>query len=307
MRLPARLPIPKHEDIWNVVDSTKLQSFLSCPRAFFYEYALGWRSDRPSNHLVFGRAWHKALEYLYREGFRVENLGPAYEAFLEDYRRDLPEETDAMFGGKTPLAALQALPEYMRLYAADAYDMKVLATEVNDQVLFLDHQPLAVKLDLIYQNPRGEVCVMEHKTGSMSGQTWARQWALSIQVGAYVYACNLAYDQETTPLTVNGSFFLKTKRNFERTVCLRSEDAQRNWANTVSNILADMEQQFENLAECKDSDPILRAFPMRPVACNSYSGCQYHDLCTCVGNPLTLGPNPPIGFVEYWWNPLKED
>lgn len=307
MKFSSSLPIPKHEDLWGIVDSTKLQAFLSCPRAYFYEYALGWRSDRPSNHLIFGRAWHKALEYLYKNGLKVENLGPAFEVFLEDYRRDLPEETDALFGGKTPQAVLQALPEYLAAYASDAYDMRVLATEVYDQVLFAESQPLAVKLDLIYMNPKDEVCVMEHKTGSMSGQTWARQWALSIQVGAYVHACNLAYGQNTTPLTVSGSFFLKTKRNFERVACLRSEAAQRNWASIVSSTLASMEEQFELLSECRDSDPILYAFPMRPVACNSYSGCQFHDLCTCVANPLRLGPTPPIGFVEYWWNPLQEE
>lgn len=307
MNFPEVLPIPKREEIWGIIDSTKLQTFLSCPRAFFYEYLLGWRSDRPSNHLIFGRAWHKALELLYKEGFKAQNLVSAYDCFYEDYRKDLPEETDSLFGGKTPRAALLALSEYMREYASDAYEIEALATEVNDQVMFDNSQLLAVKLDLIYQNQKGEVCVMEHKTGSMSGQTWARQWALSIQVGAYIHACNLVYGQKSTPLTVNGVFFLKTKRNFERTVCLRSEVAQKNWAHTVATILRQIEEEFAQLAECKEGDEVLRAFPMRPVACNSYSGCQFHDLCSCVGNPLRLGPNPPIGFVEHWWNPLEEE
>lgn len=306
MNIPTNLPVPGHREMWGVLDSTKLQAFAACPRSYFFEYVLGWRSDRPSNHLVFGRAWHEALEVLYKNGMRAELLADAYEAFIQNYRKDLAPETDGWFGGKNPEAALMGLAEYLQAYPTDAYDMKVLATEVYAQVPLIGDESLAVKLDCVFQDSQGKIAILEHKTGSVCGQHWAKQWELSIQVGAYMHACNVTYDQEATRLVVNGTFFKKTKREFQRVQCLRGVASMANWHRTVVSLLERIEGEFQELALCKDSDDVLNAFPMNPTACGNYAGCQFHDLCTCVGNPLTL-KEIPIGFTEYWWNPLQKE
>ena len=56
------------------VDSTKINTFLDCPRQYFFTYVLGWRSDRPNNHLVFGQAWHEAMEHLDTRERRIINM-----------------------------------------------------------------------------------------------------------------------------------------------------------------------------------------------------------------------------------------
>lgn len=304
---------PVGEVHWNTLDSTKLQSFSQCPRQYFLEYVLGWRSSSPSNHLIFGQAWHSALEYLYsHKDFSTQAEAEAFKRFLQVYRAEFSEDTDSWFGGKTPEAALSALVEYCSQNASDLYDYTTLATEVYDHYdLHGDgSQTIVVKLDAVLQdNKTGQICIMEHKTGSSSGQYWALQWHLSLQVGAYIAACNRAYNQEETPCIVDGTFFLKTKRNFQREIVTRSQESMLNWYNTVTSLISRIQANFELLANYdRPTHTIQKSFPQNPCACSNYAGCQFHDICTCSPNPLALWENshrqPPMGFKEYWWNPL---
>lgn len=313
MILPDTLPIPRKDEIWNVVDSTKLQSFCSCPRQFFYEYVLGWRPDVFSNHLIFGQAWHEALEHLYKTSFK--EVAPAFELFLEVYRKELPETTDSWVKGKSPHSAMLALVEYAQTYASDLYEFHVLDTEVSGLVSIDDASPspkgreLAVKLDLIAQ--KGDsIFALEHKTGSQCGESWKRQWSLSIQVGAYLHALMASYpdqDVRNTSVLVNGTFFYLKERKFLRVPCMRSNEAMIDWLDTVNYLYSRIEDEFYVLSSQSDKDTTLRAFPKHPTACNNYAGCKYHNLCVCVQNPLRLvDDTPPTGFTQFWWNPLEQ-
>lgn len=308
LRLPDSLPIPDHSDKWEVLDSTKLQSYCACPRQYFYEYVLGWRREYTSNHLIFGRAWHEALEHLYKTKFAPEEVPTAYEKFLADYRAELPESTDSWFKGKTPDNALLALVEYTKEWANDAYEIEVLDTEVGGKVGIGQDREITVKLDLVGIKDK-KIMALEHKTGSQAGETWANQWKLSIQIGAYLHALMACYPCEGYDPTiwVNGTFFYVKSRKFIRVPMQRSGAAMLNWLTTVHTLIDQIEGDFTKLAKCSVEDPVLDAFPMHPTACTSYAGCQFHDLCTCIANPLQyVGEEPLTGFREYWWDPLAE-
>ena len=81
---------------WNIIDSTKLNAFLECPRSYFYEYILGWRSEAPNLHLEFGKAWHLAMEHLILHGYDETSIKDAYLKFHEHYRSHFPELLDAL-------------------------------------------------------------------------------------------------------------------------------------------------------------------------------------------------------------------
>lgn len=307
-KLTQLLP-PLGKDYWGTLDATKLQAYAACPRKYFYEYSMGWRSDRPSNHLIFGQAWHSALEQLYTEGFTLDGYKKGLDAFLTTYRAVWPETTDSWFGGKTPEAASIALMQYIKEYCSDLYDWQILATEIVDQVPLSEHPKdlLTVKLDMIVQDTKtNQILIVEHKTGSSSGPSWANQWHLSLQVGGYIYACNYFYHQELTPCLVDGVFFLKTKRNFQREQVVRSSMSMQNWATTVSSLIARIEVDYRDLAFfAEPQQEILSCFAQNPTACSNYGGCEFFDLCTCMPNPLAHSSNPPTGFTTHWWNPLE--
>lgn len=307
LKIPSILPVPRREDMWNILDSTKLQCYCACPRQFFFEYVLGWRREYTSNHLVFGRAWHEALEHIYKTNFSPQELSTAYDKFLQNYRQEFPESTDSWFKGKTPDNALMALVEYTKEYASDAYEINVLDTEVGGSVGIGRDREIAVKLDLVGIKA-GKIMALEHKTGSQAGETWANQWKLSIQIGAYLHALTACYPCEDylPTIFVNGTFFYVKSRKFLRVAMQRAGFAMLNWLTTVHSLMDRIEVDFEKLSTCSAEQEVLEAFPMHPTACTSYAGCQFHDICTCVANPLKYVGEPLTGFVEYWWNPLEE-
>lgn len=310
MNLPDTYPFEgARPDLYQTLDSTKLQSYAACPRQYFLEYVLGWRLDKASNHLVFGRSWHSALEYLYQNGLSLDNIPAAYERFIQEYRKDWPESTDSWFGGKTPEAVLIGLVEYVEQNAEDLYKYEILATEVTDILPLNDLDSITVKLDAVMRDKATEkIVIMEHKTGSSSGAWWARQWHLSLQIGAYIAACNHFYNQEATPCIVDGTFFLKTKRTFQREIISKSETTMKNWAYTVLSLIKRIENDFAQLPFDHPNNDIQISFHQNPTACSNYGGCQFMDICTCVGNPISLAQSgqPPIGYKKFWWNPLGE-
>jgi len=301
-------PIPIHPT-WQVMDSTKLQSWAKCPRSFFYEYLLGWRPNRKSNHLVFGQAWHLALEHLYKHNFKPTECAPAYELFLECYRKDFPETTDEWFGGKTPDNALFALTEYVKKYQADPFEIKVLETEVDGVVDIGSNRTLSARLDLVGQQD-GRIMALEHKTGSRGGETWARQWSNSIQIGTYIYALTSYFckPQDLLPkVVVNGTFFHKSKREFLRVPCMRTIVAMEEWLATVHTILDEIQGEISKLVAEKGGGTQMRSFRMNPTSCTQYGCCQYFDLCTCTFHPIEAAQAGyiPDGFKVSWWNPLE--
>lgn len=51
--------IPELQISW---DATSLKNLMFCPRKYFFEIVLGFKTDKESVHLIFGRYYHSALE-----------------------------------------------------------------------------------------------------------------------------------------------------------------------------------------------------------------------------------------------------
>ena len=176
-------PVPFHPS-WNVVDSTKLNAVISCPRKYFYEYVLGWRPDVPSNHLVFGSSVHLALEYLLTHDYSMESVLAAHEIFLEDYRKTFGPEMDDVYFPKTPQNFFVVLSKYAQEYSRDLVENDVLYTEIAGTISVDEDVDLAFRMDSVVRDKRsGMVKSWEHKTGS-STYFWAEQWPLSTQVAS---------------------------------------------------------------------------------------------------------------------------
>ena len=307
-----------------VQDSTKVISFMTCPRMYFYEYVLGWRPEIPSNHLVFGSAWHKAMEVLLEKGYTAEVVMEAYQAFLQEYRKTFPPDTDELFHPKTPDNALIVLAKYAQNYARDLKDVEVLHIEVGGRVGINDDQSLYFKMDTICRGPRG-IFSLEHKTAG-SFYLWDQQWPLSIQVGTYTHVLYCMYPEaDVAGVIMNGVMFGKTKKpweelhahgnnkkykppyDFHRFDAFRSRPQMHNWLWTVQYWLDQIEANFEWLQDCSPDDPILTAFPMNSTNCTKYNGCPWQDFCNAWQNPLARCEQPPLGYIVEHWDPRAEE
>jgi len=208
--------VPEHD----ITDSTKLRTFQSCPRKYFYEYVLGWRADTPAHPLVYGGAVHLALESIYQDwkdrgtpGYTTEMVEKAYELFLEEYRQYFPPDTDEDFGGKNPENTLRALGEYCIRYRDDRFT--VHWTEITGTALVGTYNGkelhITFRLDTLCENEHGEFFLLEHKTSSWDIERWSRSHAFAIQAGTGNHALRCLYGDKSRGMVYNGLFLRKVR------------------------------------------------------------------------------------------------
>lgn len=305
------LPIP-YSATHHIIDSSKLATFLECPRKFFYEYLLGWRSERPNNHLVFGQAWHLAMEHIMLHGHSNESIMTAYDLFECEYRKIFGESTDELFWPKTPARAFEALGKYSGTWCNEDERYETLYTEIAGSVQMTSDWVLNYRMDSIVRDKRdGLIKSMEHKTGSQFNSQWESQWPLSLQVGTYTHVLMSMFGQPSVyGVIMNGTFFKKVKGTrgaetfeFHRVPCRRSVNQMQVW---YHNTLAWMQSLFNELnvlSEDHSCNPVMHSFPMNPTACSKYFGCSLHDFCNTWKNPLQNCDLPPIGMIVEHWDP----
>ena len=305
---------PGWPEVVTVIDSTKLSTYVECPRKFYYAYVLGWQPSYESNHLIFGQAWHEALARLIAsEDYSPESVERAFtEGFLPVYRAKFPSSTDEVFWPKTPERAEAALLAWSRQWQHDPRDFEVLEIETCSTVDVNLHssavaRPLYVKLDTVLRDSSEWVRVLEHKTCSRLGE---KRWELTNQINAYLLWAYLKYGTETG-LVIDEAAFLKVKGNrggqkfgFARTPVERSALQLLAWADEANEWLTRIERDFEAYYLETPESASMRAFPRcGGTACGSFSGCPYTCLCSEWTNPRRNTASPPIGFVERHWDP----
>lgn len=313
-------PSLQYVPTWDILDGSKLTAFLTCPRAYFYEYLLGWRPETPSNHLIFGTSWHLAMEAL------LLGQGPdeAYQLFLIDYRKTFGPETDALYEPKTPANAEIVLMAYAAKYVDDLSKFDVLHTEISGTVAIAEDRKLHFRMDSVCRDlETNRIFSLEHKTGSRS-YNWEYQWPLSMQVGTYTHVLYCLYPpEEVDGVKFNAAFFGKAVRAWEalhkglsskykppfeflRLPMYRTQPQMQAWLWNAVFWADQLEWQFNLLADCDESDSLMTCFPQNPTACSKYFGCDYRDFCSAWRNPLQQCYEPPLGFVIEHWDPSDD-
>lgn len=307
-----------------ILDSSKLNDFLKCPRYYFYRHHLGWQSEITSNHLIFGSAVHLALEHVLLNGYDNNSIIGAYEVFLGEYRKTYNEDQDEIFEPKTPQNFFLLLKAYCDHYKRDLTNYEVLYTEIAGTVAISADMVIALRMDSILRDRRnGKVYSLEHKTAS-STYLWSDQWLLSIQVGTYTHALNCLFgSDEIGSVIMNGLFIKKakgawadlhTKGNtkyampweFIREPVARSKDQMQVWLSRVNQLVSTIELH-SNLLPDDYERPVLQVFPLNSCACLDYGHlCEFHPFCCAWPNPLKRCQDVPMGFKIEHWNPLAK-
>jgi hypothetical protein len=284
------------------LDSTKLKSFLSCPRSFFYEYVLGWRPEAPNLHLEFGSAWHLAMEHLILHGYEKESIVQAYTLFHDYYRRSFNPMMDETNAPKNPSNALKALVQYAIEYKDDHFTP--IYTEIAGTVPMDDTHRLHFRMDSIL-DIGGEIRSREHKTGSTLSRQWTDQWSLSVQTFVYNHVLHCLFPREKVwGVEINGVFFQKKENKFTRVPARRNIGMMKvSYWNALYQMLAIEQNMNLLLNECKEGDEVMMCFPLNPESCTKYFGCIYHDFCMAWANPLQNCHEIPFGFKVDHWNP----
>jgi hypothetical protein len=302
-------PIPTH-DTWSVIDPSKLEAFLRCPRKFFFEYILGWRSSsKLHNDKEFGTAWHEALAHLMLNGYDNSSIIGAFEKFYQYYRQHFDETTDSQFDPKNPEQALKALNRYVDKFSTDLLKYDVLYVEISGTCSIDSDLILYWRMDSIVKNrDNGRKLSIEHKTSKRLSRQWRDQWLLSRAIGTYIHNLMSIYGfEDVEGVRVRGTFFYKTKTEFEEVPVAKGKESMQNWLYNINRWVDSLLREYELLQTCKEDDPILMSFPMNDTSCTDFWGCPYHDFCLSWANPLRNCEEPPLGFEVDFWDPRERD
>lgn len=295
---------------WEILDSSKLTTYMECPRKFFWRYLLGWHPASPNNHLIFGSAWHFAMEHLLLSGTSADSVSMAIAKFAEYYREYLPPSTDELFAPKTPLNAAMSIMDYARKFAREIVECEVLYTELGGIVLVSSTRTMTFKCDAIMRSPSGAVFGLDHKTSQRRYSDWGDHWTLSTQILTYLHALNCLYsDQEDMKMVVRCSFFYKKDPTiFEDQPISKSLAQMQAWLERTNQWIDRLNTDVDILRHEDDTDETaMHAFPQNDTACFNFGRrCEFFDFCNAWSNPLTRCGEPPLGFNVEWWNPLNQ-
>jgi len=314
MNIPQSLPVPYHPSM-EIQDSTKIQAYQDCPRMYFYEYVLGWRSGRPNNHLHFGKCLHLAMEHIILHNYTADSIMQALDIFNSEYRFVFPSETDALYSPKTPDRFFSMMLEYLQKYANDPLLYEVYKTEFGGTVALDDRHKIAFKMDTVLRNRKTDrYGSLEHKSkgGNYIGDNYYYEHAMGIQVGTYTHVLNcLVPPEQVDGVTINCMCFKKTKKAefiLQRFPIMLSNAQMLIWYTTVINWIDQIEADFHRLAETRISDDIMKCFPMNGRACCDWGRtCTYLDCCQSYLNPLQHQERIPADFITEFWNPLEDE
>lgn len=308
----ANYPIPQ-QPTWSIHDSTKLRSFATCPRLYFFEYILGWKPDVKNIHLGFGGSWHIAQEHLLLNNYSPESVQAAHDLFCAAYIEDFGEDSEERHAPKNMANALSALIEYSVKYISEDAGSEVVImdgvplTEVAGAVLIDNDKELHFKLDSVMRDQRGIYC-REHKTGSKDSDDWRAQWTLDIQPSIYTHVLKCMFPNEYVwGIEINGAIFRKKGNFLLRIPVQKTDEVMQTFMWNIIDLMETLRWEFERLAACKKEHAVMFCFPQRTISCTRfYRVCDFHPYCHAWQNPLQR-TDPPPGYVVSHWDPREKE
>lgn len=281
------------------LDATKLAVFQTCPRKFLLQFVFGWRPEWQSNHLVFGQAWHEALELWWRG----ESEEVAFEqGFLPSYRSVLSAETDEAFWPKIPKRAQKALSFYAANWNRSDYE--VLATEQIGEISLGFDVTYLVKIDTLVRSKETQLLqLIEHKSSYSLRFSNQETWESRLQILGYALWLSRK-ESLNDGVLVDTVAFLKNKgtrggKLFElvKHQCCFTEKQLRVLHSELIYWFLLVDREFNFLEE-----GVPNAFP-RAFQCSNFNGCEYQVICNACQE--LVAERPPEGFKIEFWNPRE--
>lgn len=287
-----------------VIDSSLIAAFRSCPQKAFLEFFEHWKLRDPSVHLHAGAAFARGLEVA-RTAFYTEGQPPedsvalGLRALIEAYGEfecpaDSAKSLERMAGAlefyfeRYPLGQDQAIPmslpggkrgiEFSFLEPID-----ILHPTTGNPILYSGRFDMIVN----YQNlALGE----DDKTASQLGASWPRQWDLRSQFTAYTWGAKQA-GIKLDGFLVRGVSILKTKYDTLETITYRPEWQIRRWYEQMLRDVRRMIASWESGIWDFNLDH----------ACAEYGGCPFRGVCQLVQPEHLLRQQ----FERRIWDPVR--
>lgn len=296
------------------LDNTAMSAYMTCPREYYYSMVLHRRGKGKSPALVFGSAWHKAMEMHYKSGGDRD--------FVRYVVAESWEGHDSADDYRTLNRVLLDYDRYRKQYGEDPTKEDVGLTlggvgpdamveiATNAQGSELLH-PWAGKLDRFIQIDALNY-VEDHKTTSRLDKHYFRQFELSNQMMGYTYLGDqLLPADKIVGVRINVAHVLTEKTNFVRQVVTFGPNQIKDWARNINYWMKRLAADYELAAESTYEDIVSGKSPAFPLhfgdnGCSRKFGmCQYYSVCS--SSPKLRQGVLEREFEINPWNPLEAD
>lgn len=290
-------------DFPEVVDSSLIAAFRSCPQKAFREFFEHWKGREPSVHLHAGASYASGLETarraFYEQGLpHADAVALGGQALLKHYGSfDCPPDSP-----KSAERTLGAMEFYFDRYPMHTDKLVPLtlpngkkAIEINGvEALEINHPVTGNPIQYSWRaDLMGELNGMklgeDDKTTSQLGASWPRQWDLRSQFTSYVWGAN-RNGIKLDGFVVRGVSILKSKYDTLEAITYRPEWQIDRWYEQVLRDVKRMIQCWEEGYFDYNLDH----------ACAEYGGCHFRNVC------LNRDPEQILAamFERRVWNPV---
>lgn len=309
--------------------NSSISAYRSCPRRFYYSYVLGWKLEAKDDPLIFGSAWHTAMDVIWQADFndlsnKYDVIEPAYAAFLNSWEAEggvpLDElsdmETLKKLGARTPMVAQEMMYEYVDRRASFIRDFDLIDYEYPFGVPVDPEQPdlfYVGKIDKIGRL-NGNIVGIEHKTTTQYRKSDTNPFRYSFvedfypdhQVEGYQYTLHMLYEENALGgIYVDGALVHKDVHDGFIFIPVEEPLSALNlWLWEVRNTIDEIDAHLEISENTGPTEPYMAAFPRDTNRCHSFGkSCPYLEQCRVWPNPR--GKPMPPGFAHAEWNPLE--
>ena len=286
------------------LDSSKIQTYMECPRKFFFSNYVGLQQSEPSVDLVFGVAWHEAMAALLDdkplEGY--SNITPAIMAFSK-YWEENSEGIDT-HKHKNPENALFFLSSYVDWWSDDKFTVVETEQSVKIRISKQDFSvDIFANIDAVC-NDGHNYFILEHKTtGRWVTQTYLNQWRQKPQTLAYFFYLQNSNIASNDSLILHNILCTSARNNdkiFHRMQSSFSHDQINSWILNTQHYVEQIMSDIRNVESENPDDNIMKSFPKNTTQC---SFCPYIDVCMARPNPLKKLDKIPSEFDIAFWDP----
>lgn len=297
-------------------DNTKIESWMTCPRKYFFRHFLHWAPRHTPTYFAFGSAWHTAMDAIWSCA-NIDLTSPqlalvGFEKFCEKWEAEAPEgwENDIVDIRK-PTLAKDLLFQYVLARHNTLRNYELLGVEQPFAVpLNLGNVFYIGRLDKIYKD-HGEIFVVDHKTTTSYKKEggfrsdFVNGFSPNNQVEGYIYQGKIMYGLKFHGVMIDATLVHKTARAFKFIPISKGDQSTEEWIWAVEYMINEILDNTLAAEKAKERDlEYLPAFPKRSVACGSYAGCEYLDVCKYgTQNPLMM--DLPDEFTVDPWEPFE--
>lgn len=306
--------------------NSSLSDYKTCPRLFFYKYIMEWRASGEEIPLIFGGAWHRAQDAIWR-GFadkldKRQIIQNAYDAFVREWvEAGLPPpnqmglEAIHKYGARTPMQAHEMIIAYVHKRAAmwEGGEIELIDVErpfavpldPEDETLFY-----VGKIDKVIRR-RNKFGGIEHKTTSSYKKeggfknAFLDSYHLNAQVDGYLYALHMTYTAEDIfGVWVDAALVHKSEEEFKFIPVEKQIASLDQWLGETRAWVGAIENDMADAALLDERDPYMVQFKRNTDSCVDFNRtCAFMDICKVKPNPI--GMPMPSGFVKEPWDPLE--